>query len=61
MQAYPDKVHVAVIYSWYDDAGRRLAQIDALDMVTRVDGRWGIRARSRFTAVQPGAPPDPGG
>lgn len=50
VQAYPDKVHVAVIFSEYDAAGRRLAQIDALCIVTRTDGRWGLRARSRFAA-----------
>ena len=55
VQAYPDKVHVAVIFSEYDAAGRRLAQLDALHIVTRVDGRWGLRARSRFAAVQPEA------
>jgi hypothetical protein len=60
VQAYPDKVHVAVIFSEYDAAGRRLAQIDALYIVTRVDGRWGLRARSRFAAVQPEAPPQSG-
>ena len=60
VQAYPDKVHVAVIFSEYDAAGRRLAQLDALHVVTRVDGRWGLRARSRFAAVQPEAPPPPG-
>ena len=61
VQAYPDKVHVAVIFSEYDAAGRRLAQLDALHIVTRVDGRWGLRARSRFAAVQPEAPPQSGG
>ena len=48
VQAYPDKVHVAVIFSEYDAAGRRLAQVDALYIVTRADGRWGLQARSRF-------------
>ena len=48
VQAYPDKVHVAVIFSEYDAAGRRLAQVDALYIVTQADGRWGLQARSRF-------------
>ena len=61
VQAYPDKVHVAVIFSEYDAAGRPLAQLDALYVVTRVDGRWGLRARSRFAAVPSEAPPSPGG
>ncbi len=61
VQAYPDKVHVAVIFSEYDAAGRRLVQLDALHVVTRVDGRWGLRARSRFAAVQSEAPPPRGG
>ena len=56
VQAYPDKVHVAVIFSEYDAAGRRLAQLDALYIVTRVDEWWGLRARSRFAAVRPEAP-----
>ena len=56
VQAWPDKVHVAVIFSEYDAAGRRLAQLDALHIVTRVDGRWALRARSRFAAVRPEAP-----
>lgn len=60
MQACPDKVHVAVIYSEYDAAGRRLAQDDALHVVTRWDGRWGLRVRSRFAAVPPAAPPRSG-
>ena len=61
VQAYPDKVHVAVIFSAYDASGRRVAQVDALHVVTRVDGRWGLRARSRFAAVRSEAPPPPGG
>ena len=46
VQAYPDKVHVAVITSRYDDENERIAQIDSLFIITRVAGRWGIQSRS---------------
>lgn len=48
VQAYPDKVHVLVIFSRYDDADERLGQFDSLYIVTRIDNRWGIRSRSSF-------------
>lgn len=49
VQAYPDKVHVAVITSRYDDANEQIDQIDALFIITRVAGRWGIQSRSIFS------------
>ncbi len=48
VQANTDKVHVAVIFSRYNDAGDRLSQADSLYIVTRVDRRWGIRSGSSF-------------
>ena len=48
VHAFPDKVHVLVIFSRFDDAGERISQFDSLYIVTRVGARWGIRARSSF-------------
>ena len=48
VQAYPDKVHVVVIFSRYNAADERLAKFDSLYIVTRIDNRWGIRSRSSF-------------
>ena len=48
VQANIDKVHVMVIFSRYDADDELIAQFDSLYIVTRVDGRWGIRSRSSF-------------
>ena len=40
----PDKVHVVVVYSRYDADDELIRQFDSLYIVTRADGRWGIRA-----------------
>ena len=48
VQAYPDKVHVVVIFSRYNATDERLTQFDSLYIVTRIDNRWGIRSRSSF-------------
>ncbi len=48
VQANTDKVHVVVIFSRYDADDELIAQFDSLYIVTRVDGRWGIRSRSSF-------------
>jgi hypothetical protein len=48
VQAYPDKVHVLVIFSRYDASDESLGQFDFLYIVTRIDNRWGIRSRSSF-------------
>ena len=48
VQANADKVHVMVVFSRYDEDDARIAQFDSLYIVTRVDGRWGIRSRSSF-------------
>ena len=48
VQANADKVHVMVIFSRNDADDTRIAQFDSFFIVTRVDGRWGIRPRSSF-------------
>ena len=48
VQASPDKVHVAVIFSRHEADDQRLSQFDSLYIITRVDGRWAIRSRSSF-------------
>ncbi len=48
VQANADKVHVMVVFSRYDADDELLAQFDSFYIVTRVDGRWGIRSRSIF-------------
>ena len=48
VQAYPDKVHVVVIFSRYNATDEHLTQFDSLYIVTRIDNRWGIRSRSSF-------------
>ena len=48
VQANTDKVHVMVVFSRYDADDEPIAQFDSLYIVTRVNGRWGIRSRSSF-------------
>ncbi len=48
VQASPDKVHIAVKFTRYDPQGAELASYASLYVVERVDGRWGVRARSSF-------------
>jgi hypothetical protein len=48
VQANADKVHVMVVFSRYDADDELLAQFDSFYIVTRVDGRWGIRSWSSF-------------
>ena len=44
----PDKVHVSVRFSRFDASGARLASYDSLWIVTRLDGHWGVQARSSY-------------
>jgi hypothetical protein len=44
----PDKVHIAVTFTRYDAQGAAMASYRSLYVVERVDGRWGVRARSSF-------------
>jgi hypothetical protein len=48
VQWSPDKVHIAVVFARFRENGERYAVFPSLYVVERVDGRWGIRARSSF-------------
>jgi hypothetical protein len=48
VQSAADKVHVAVRFTRYDDAGRPFERHRSFYVVTLRDGRWGIQARSSF-------------
>ncbi len=48
IQAGPDKVHFKVVFSRFNPAGERYVTFDSLYILQKVDGRWGIRARSSF-------------
>jgi hypothetical protein len=48
VHAGPDKVHVAVVFTRFRQDGSPLARYESLYVVTRVDGRWGVQARSSY-------------
>eukprot|EP00752_Nemacystus_decipiens_P017638 g15809.t1 len=48
MHAGEDKVHFKVLFSRYNPAGERYVSFNSLYVIQRVDGRWGVRARSSF-------------
>lgn len=48
VQSSPDKVHITVNFSRYRKDGTKMATFPSLYIVERVDGRWGVRARSSF-------------
>jgi hypothetical protein len=48
VQSSADKVHVAVVFARFHANGEKYAEFPSLYVVERVDGRWGIRARSSF-------------
>jgi Domain of unknown function (DUF4440) len=48
VQSSADKVHVATVFSRYHADGSRYATYKSLYVVEKVDGHWGIRARSSF-------------
>lgn len=48
VQSSPDKVHIRVRFSRFDAADALIASYDSLYIIERVDGRWGVRARSSF-------------
>lgn len=48
VQAGADKVHLAVTFSRHRQGGERYASYESLWIVTCVDGRWGVQARSSF-------------
>ena len=48
VQSSENKVHVAVRFTRYRADGSKIASYEAVYVVTRVAGRWGIQARSSF-------------
>jgi len=48
IQAGPDKVHIAVVFTRFREDGSVLARYDSLYIVTRLDGHWGVQARSSY-------------
>ena len=50
IHAGEDKVHLAVRFTRLDGAGRELGSYPSVWVVTRVDGHWGVQARSSFAA-----------
>lgn len=48
LQVSRDGVNVGLELSRYDAGGKRIARFHTLYLVTRQDGRWGIKARSSF-------------
>jgi hypothetical protein len=48
VQAGPDKVHFAVSFTRFRADGSVLAKYESLYVITRVNGRWGVQARSSF-------------
>ena len=48
VHASPEKVHIAVRFTRYDRQGAEIASYDSFYVVERIDGRWGVRARSSF-------------
>jgi len=48
IQASDQKVHVQVIFSRFNADDELMASFDSLYIIERVDGRWGVRARSSF-------------
>jgi hypothetical protein len=48
VQESDSKVHIATVFSRYRADGTRYASYQSLYVVEKVDGKWGIRARSSF-------------
>ena len=48
LQDSATKVHIQVRFSRFDANDALLASYDSLYVIERIDGRWGIRARSSF-------------
>jgi hypothetical protein len=46
IHSFDDKVHVALQFTRYDKEDRPIQTYQAIYVVTRVDGHWGIQARS---------------
>ena len=48
VQTSPDKVHVATLFSRHRADGSVYESFQSLYVIEKVDGRWGVRARSSF-------------
>lgn len=48
VHASDDKVHFAVEFTRFDEAGQSLQTYQSLYVVTNLDGHWGIQLRSSF-------------
>jgi hypothetical protein len=48
VQQGEDKVHIAVVFTRHRPDGAAYASFESLYVIERVDGRWGVRARSSF-------------
>jgi len=48
VQQGPGKVHVAVTFSRFNEAGEKLATYDSLYILTNHNGHWGTLARSSY-------------
>ncbi|HEU4428457.1 MAG TPA: hypothetical protein VFT98_06855 [Myxococcota bacterium] len=48
VQAGPDKVHVAVVFTRFRADGGVLARYESFYVVTKSNGRWGVQARSSY-------------
>ncbi|MBX9788709.1 MAG: hypothetical protein K2Y37_07310 [Pirellulales bacterium] len=48
VQRAPDKAHVAVRFTRYRADGSKIATYDALYVVTKINGHWGVQIRSTF-------------
>ena len=48
IQESSEKVHIRVTFSRFDASDSLIATYDSLYIVEKVDGRWGVRARSSF-------------
>ena len=46
--AGPEKVHIAVVFTRFRADGSVLARYESLYIVTKLDGRWGVQARSSY-------------
>lgn len=48
VQSGPDKVHLAVRFTRYKADDTKLATYNAMYVVTKIDGHWGVQVRSSF-------------
>lgn len=48
VQSSPEKVHIRVRFSRFDEHDALMASYDSLYIIEPADGRWGVRARSSF-------------